>query len=200
MANVNAPFGLRPVRHLNGSPWNGQTIRCYLHGSYAVAMFVGDPVQYQTELNYKDTTGKHPSIMLCAGSTTTTVFGVITSFEPDPDNLSLQYNPASNERYANVCLAGDVIFQIQDDGAGAPTAVFVGQNTTMTAGSRTGTIDGLSAYVLDSTTPTTTQAHPLHILRVSDIEDNTLGDYCIYDVIISTPSDATGRWLGVTAT
>ena len=24
MANVNAPFGFKPVRYLNGAPWNGQ--------------------------------------------------------------------------------------------------------------------------------------------------------------------------------
>ena len=58
MANTDAPFGLRPVRHLNGSSWNGQTIRCFIHASYAYALFVGDPVMYQTELDYKDTTGK----------------------------------------------------------------------------------------------------------------------------------------------
>ena len=64
MANVETAFGLRPVRHLNGSPWNGQTIRCYLHESYAQAMYIGDPVEYATELDYKDTTLNHPSIKL----------------------------------------------------------------------------------------------------------------------------------------
>lgn len=198
MSNPNAPFGLRPVRQLNGSPWNGQTIRCYLHGSYAQAMYIGDPVEYQTELDYKDTTLKHPSVKLCTGATAHAVLGVIVSFDPLPTNLTLQYNPASTERYCNVVLSYDVIFQIRDDGGGTPSKVYTGQNYTMTAGTAS-TVTGLSGYQLASTTPATTQAHPLHILSLSDIENNELGDYAIWDVIVSTCFDVTGRILGVTA-
>ena len=198
MANVTTAFGLRPVRHLNGSPWNGQTIRCYLHASYAQAMYIGDPVQWQSNLNYMDTTMKAPAIKLSSGATANMINGVITSFDPDPDNLTLQYNPASNERYANVCLAGDVVFQVRDDGLALATKVFVNQNATLSAGTAS-TITGLSGYVLDTTTPTTTQAHPLHILCLSDIPDNELATSAIFDVVVSTSKNITGEWLGITA-
>lgn len=197
MANVNAPFGLRPVRKIDGSPWNGQTIRCYIASSYATALFIGDPVLWTTVLALKN--GYYPTIERSAGTTGTVVRGVITSFEPNPNNLTQQYNPASTERWCNVCLGPDVVFQVRDNGGGTPTVVYQGQNAVLASGSGS-TITGLSAYVLAAaTTPTTTQAHTLHILGLSDIEDNEMGDYAIWDVLLNTCKNATGDYLGITA-
>ena len=200
MANVTTPFGLRPVRHLDGSPWNGQTIRCYISASYATALFIGDPVIFgSTTLANKDATAKYPTIVTNAGTTGLLCEGVITSFEPNPNNLTLQYRPASTERWANVVPAvPNLVFQIRDDGSGAPTKVFPHQNAEMAAGSGS-TITGLSGFVLDATTPTTTQAHPLHIMGLADIEDNELDDYAIWEVLINTCYNTTGLYLGVTA-
>ena len=44
MANVDTPFGLRPIRHRNGAPYNGAVNPYYLRSDYAVATFIGDPV------------------------------------------------------------------------------------------------------------------------------------------------------------
>jgi len=44
MANTDAPFGLRPIRHRNGAPYNGAFNHYYVASSYATALFVGDPV------------------------------------------------------------------------------------------------------------------------------------------------------------
>ena len=200
MANVNAPFGLRPVRHIDGSPWNGQTIRCYIASGYATALFIGDPVLWTTTLADKDATAKYPTIIRSAGTTGTIIRGVITSFEPNPNNLTLQYRPASTERWANVCPATpNTVFQVRDDAGGTPAAVYVGQNAVLAAGSGS-VVTGLSAYVLAAgTTPTTTQAHTLHILGLSDIEDNELGDYAIWDVLLNTCYNTTGLYLGITA-
>jgi len=62
------------------------------------------------------------------------------------------------------------------------------------------TVTGLSGAVLDTSTPTTTQAYALHILGLSDIADNELGDYAIWDVLINTCYNATGLYLGITCT
>ena len=201
MANPNAPFGLRPVRHANGSPWNGQTLRCYISGSYATALYIGDPVLLTAgaTLSQKDTTAKYNTINASSGATAVLIRGVITSFEPLADNLTLQYNPASTERWAQVCMAPDIVFQVRDDGTGTPAPVFVGENATMTAGTDS-TVTGLSGMQLDaSSSAPTTQAHPLHILGLSDIADNELGDYAIWDVLINTCYNATGRIAGITA-
>ncbi len=201
MANPsNAAFGLNPVRHVDGTPWNGATVRCYISSSYSVALYIGDPVLWTPTLAEKDTTANYNTINVSAGTTGIIVRGVITSFEPLPANLTQQYNPASTERWANVCLATpDLIFQIRDDGDATPSKVFPGQNGLIAAGSGS-TVTGLSGYVLDgSTTPTTTQAHTLHIVGLADITTNELGDYGIWDVIINTSRNATGTYLGITA-
>jgi len=200
MANVNAPFGLRPSRYIDGTPWNGATVRCYVSASYATALYIGDAVTMETALTNKDTTANHPTVIVSSGATATVIRGVITSFEPDPTNLTLQYRPASTARWANVCIAvPNLIFQIRDDGDATPSKVFPGQNAIMASGTPS-TITGLSGYVLDgSTTPTTTQAHSLHIVALADIPDNELGDYAIWDVLINTCYNSTGLYAGVTA-
>lgn len=199
MSNPNAPFGLRPVRYIDGTPWNGQTQRCYVAAGYGTALYIGDPVLWTTALTGKS--ARYPTIMVSAGTSGVICRGVITSFEPSPANLTLQYRPASTERWANVAIATpELIFQIRDDGDGTPTAVWAGQNGLFVAGTGSA-ITGLSGYVLDgSTTPTTTQAHTLHIVGLADIEDNELGDYAIWDVILNTSHNATGTYVGITAT
>ena len=198
MANAQGAFGLRPVRKIDGSPYTGATQKCYISASYATALFVGDGVLFDTALADKDATGRYPTIIQATGGTGSLVRGVIVSFDPDPDDLSKIYNPASNERYANVCFDQNVIYQIRDDGAGTPSAVYPGQNATITVGSGS-TTTGLSGMVLDTSTPTTTQAHPLHIIGKADIEDNELGDYAIWEVLLNTAENATGKYLGITA-
>ena len=42
--STTAPFGLRPVRHTDGSPWNGQTIACV--PASGTAIFLGDIVAF----------------------------------------------------------------------------------------------------------------------------------------------------------
>jgi len=199
MANVTTAFGLRPVRHIDGSPWNGQTKRVYISASYATALFVGDPVLWSPTLAEKDTTAKHPTINVSAGTTGTVIRGVITEFEVQPTSLESNYSLASTEGWANICIDPSVIYEIRDDGSGTPAKVFAGQNAVCAAGSGGSTITGISSYSLDASTPTTTQAHTLHILGLSDIEDNELADYAIWDVLLNTCENATGKYLGITA-
>ena len=46
MANVSRPYGFRPVKHLTGSPYNGQVTRYAVGTADTVAMAVGDLVQF----------------------------------------------------------------------------------------------------------------------------------------------------------
>lgn len=200
MSNPNAAFGLRPVRYIDGTPWNGATIPCYCSSSYAVALYIGDPVLWSPTLAEKDATAKMPTVNVSAVASGSMIRGVITSFEPNPDNLTQQYRPASQERIANVVIATpDLIFQVRTDGDETATKVFPGQNAILVAGTGS-TITGLSGFTIDgSTTPTTTQAHTIHIVGLADIADNELDDYAIWDVIINTSRNATGTFLGITA-
>jgi hypothetical protein len=176
-------------------------MRAYISASYATALFVGDPVILTPTLAEKDTTAQHPTINVAAVASGSVMPWVITSFENAPaSSLERIYSPASTEGWANVCPTPNVVFQVRDDGDATPSKVFPGQNGILAAGAGGSTITGLSSFVLDgSTTPTTTQAHTIHILNMSKIEDNELGDYAIWDVLVNTAYNATGLYLGVTA-
>lgn len=203
MANPSGLFGLRPVRHISGAPWNGATIKAYISASYATALYVGDPVLWSPTLAEKDTTGKHPTINRSAGTAGTLIRGVIVSFEPLVTDLTKAYNPASTERYANICVDPDIVYQIRGDGTGAGlTKVVPGQNAVCTAGSGGSTATSFSSFGLDeggTTAPNTTQNFTLHIVSIAKQEDNALGLNALYEVLLNTCENATGRFLGITA-
>jgi len=202
MANATGIYGLKPVRHIDGSPWNGSVQKCYISASYATALFVGDPVLFSPTLAEKESTGKYPTINKSAGTAGTLVRGVIVGFEPNPDDLTKLYNPASTEGYAYVCMDQDVIYSIRGDGGGTLTSVVPGQNAVMIADSSGSTTTGLSGMALDegtTTAPNTTQNFTLHILAIANKEDNALGDNAEYEVLLNTNENATGRFLGITA-
>lgn len=198
MANDTNAFGLSPVRYKNGTPYNGATIACWVSASYATALFVGDPVLLSPTLAEKDPTGTMPTINASAGTTGLIVIGSIVSFEPT-DRDSTLYNPASTARIAHVCMDKNVIYQIRGDGSGTPAVVFPGQNAEMIATTAGSAVTGMSGFHLDESTPTTTQAFPLHIMNIVPSEDNTLGDNAVYEVLLNTQENATGSILGVTA-
>jgi len=196
MANPTTGFGLVPVRHIDGSPWNGQTIRAYLDVTLAGAFFIGDPVIWSALITTRDTTSKLMGLNIATGATAAIIRGVIVSFEPDPENLNNKHRLTLTKRYANIVVAQpDIVFQCRMDAGTTFAPKWMGGNATltMTAGSA---VTGLSGVVL--TAPTTTQAHPIHVLGMSDIEGNEYGTSAIYDVLINTCYNATGLILGVT--
>jgi len=188
MANPDAPFGLRPVKHLNGSPWNGVVERCYVSASYATALFVGDPVDIDTTLTDKTAAAKHQTIIKATAGDGNYVYGVIVGFEPNPDNLSRIYSPASTAAWALVCNAPDVIYHIRDDGAATPTYVFPGQNANLIFTHTGNTTTGISQAELDTNSdpPAADASNQLYILKLADIENNDLGTHAIWEVLLST--------------
>ena len=185
MANVDAPFGLKPVRHLNGNPWNGSTQRCLIEDDYGTALFVGDPVTLTGAAGSDDTTGL-PVIQIATAAHSNSVYGVIVSFEPDPDNLSRIYLPATTGGYAHVCIDPDVIFIIQDDGDEDLDGSDIGANALLNSTGDSGsTITGLSGWQLETGTVTADTTYQLVILQKHHVEDNAMGANCIWEVLIS---------------
>jgi hypothetical protein len=202
MANPTGAFGLNPERHISGAPWNGAVVKCYISASYATALFIGDPVLLSPTLAEKDPTGMHPTINKSAGTAGVLTRGVIVSFEPNPDDLTKIYSPASTEGYAYVCMDEDVVYSIRGDGGGTLTSVVPGQNAVMIATTSGSTVTGLSGMNLDegtTTAPNTTQNFTLHIVGIKDIADNELGDDAVYEVLLNTPTLTAGKFLGITA-
>lgn len=188
MSNTDKPFGFKPVKHLDGSPYNGAFNIYYHSASDATALYMGDLVQ-PDETN-TETTGMYPSVKQHVAAQTDNI-GVVVGFGDTPQlcarntNLNaVNYCPASTAMYVAVADAPDIIFEIQEDSdtstldAGAPHA-----NADVVVGSGSSTT-GTSGMELDSSSITASAAC-LRVLRVAPREDNALGTNCKWWVLIN---------------
>ena len=153
MANIDSPFGLKPVKYLGGSPWNGKANVYYIPASDGTAVFVGDAVK---SAGSADATGKFPTVAQCAAGDA--VRGVVIGFGDTPyvmvhpDTPNRTYRPASTAMYCLVVDDPNVIFEIQEDSVGgALAAVDVGLSADIVVGSGS-TANGKSGMELDSST------------------------------------------------
>lgn len=202
MANTDAPFGLRPIRHRNGASYNGAFNPYYVPAGYGTALFIGDPVvktgtANSTEVSApgagKFNVGTLPAINKATAGDGNAITGVIVGFGPDPDNLNRVYNPASTERVAYVCDDPDVVFEIQADGSIAATQV--GLNAVLIYTNTGNTNTGLSGAELDTTSdvPAADASNQLTIQRVVNREDNEAGsDFTKVEVKINNHTEAAG--------
>lgn len=142
-----SPYGAVPIRHKNGSPYNGETNRYYIPSTDNVAVFVGDFVELAGGL---DTTEQFATVKQAAA--TNQLLGVVVSVEPDRNDLSKTHRVASTNRYVNVADDPDLIFKIQEDGAsGAMTAseISLRQNGDIVVGTGS-SVTGKSAMSITS--------------------------------------------------
>ena len=199
MANVNKPFGLRPVKHLNGLPWNGLTQKCYIPAA-AAQMNIGDAV---VRGGTSSADGTCPTMAVATMGATQQIYGVITGFVADSAYPNQVYQTSGTSRYCYVCIDPDVIFEIQDDGGAALGIDVVGSNANLiqTIASASVTHPFLSGQCLNASTPTNDATYQLLILNASARPNNdaTLA-YTIWEVLISQhqlrPFVATGGLLG----
>lgn len=201
MANPDAPFGLKPVRYLNGSPWTGATQRCVVSASYATALFIGDPVKLDPTNNNRGTAEKLPYVIRTDGVDGDYIYGVIVAFEPDPNNLTYTYRPASTARYCNVVMADPMlVWHIRDEGTAALTKADIGANAIGTFTESGSTVTGLSGYELDAgigTAPAENASNPLFIIGIAEMPDNeydgSTSTHIIWEVTVNMPQiGATG--------
>lgn len=164
MPNVNAPAGLRPVKHLDGSPYNDASNRYYVPASDGTAIHIGDAVK---SAGSADALGVPDVTRAAAGDT---IRGVVVGIEPRTDD-DLNFRAASTERYVLVADAPDIVFEIQEDGAIAVTAV--GNNADIVVGTPNSVV-GRSGMQLQSSSVGTATAQ-LRILGHSQRPDNEVG-------------------------
>lgn len=175
--NTDTPFGLRPVRYRDGSPYNGAVNPYFINSSYNTALFIGDPVIKVAGGSNTAAVGPYPigtlpEIQRATAGDGNAITGVIVGFAPLPTNLGLQYNTASTERVAFVCDDPNVMFEIQADGAIA--AATVGLNANLIYTHSGSTVTGRSGAELDTTSdgPDADASNQLTILRVVNRADN----------------------------
>lgn len=206
MANEDRRFGLKPVRHKSGAPWNGAVNPYFIKGDYATALFIGDPVVKTGTANTAKVTvpgagafniGTLPEINKTVvgdvDGNTKRITGAIVAFTPLPSDLSKNYNPASTERVAWVCDDPDVVFEIQADGAIPATSI--GLNAVLIATHSGSTTTGLSGIELDTTSdaPAADASNQLTIVRAVNREDNdTTTIWAKVEVLINAHTEAAG--------
>ena len=187
MANIDAAFGFKPIRHFYGSPWNGACKKYFVEATYGTAIFVGDPVTITGAVGVSDTLGHYISVGLTTAETDARpMTGIVVGVEPLLTDLSKTYNPALTAGYVYVCVDPTVVYAIQDDAGATLTGASIGANCLFASGTGS-TVTGLSAWELDaSTTPTADASYQGTILGVHNKEGNALGVNCIWEVLIST--------------
>jgi len=182
MANSDTPFGLRPVMHRNGAPYNGAAKPYYIPATYATALFIGDPVVKTGTSNTAAVSapgagrfppGTLPEINKATAGDGNAITGVIVGFAGDADDPV--YNVASTERVALVCDDPDIVFEIQADGSIA--AAQVGLNAVVIYTNAGSTATGQSGVELDTTSdaPAADASNQLTIQGVVNREDNEAG-------------------------
>lgn len=175
MTNPNAPSGLRPVRYKDGSPYNGAVNAYSVAAGYATALYVGDPVtRLATGANAAALNGNPigtlPLVERAGSADGSLVTGVIVGFEPDPDNLSRIYNPASTARVVYVCDDPSVLFEIQATAAVPAADINLNANFSFAVAGSNAT--GRSGAQLDAASTGVGATKQLQIVRAVNRTDN----------------------------
>jgi hypothetical protein len=195
MANKDRPAGLKPVKHLNGSPWNGKTTMYYKAAGLNEAIFIGSPVK---SAGSADATGKYPTVQLAGQDAARGVvvgIGNTPYLAADLTDLDLTNSPVSTAHYLMVADDPDLIFECQEDSSTAFTADSIGCNADLTTESGN-TSTGHSTVEIDCATETTTSTLQVKILRLVDRPDNELGNYAKFEIMFN--QHELGQGLGST--
>lgn len=173
MANVDSPFGLRPVSMLDGSPYSA-SVRIFSTASGdATAIYVGDPVKLS---GTSSTVDGLPYIDVDQAATGDVIAGVVVGFVADTRD-SLVYRAASTTRLVLVETGKDVLFEIQEVSGGTPLAAAdMGLNADFVVGSGS-TATGYSGVELNNVGEATTNTLDLQIIGLSPRADNAIGEH-----------------------
>lgn len=181
MANTDHAFGLKPVRHVTGAPYNGAALVFSTATGDATAIYIGDPVKLSgtsTTINdvvYTD---------VDQAATGDVIVGVVVGVLPDTAD-SLIYRAASTARRVLVATDPFLEYEIQEvSGGTALTAAAIGLNANFVVGSGS-TTTGLSGVELDNSTEATTNTLDLQIVGLVARSDNEVGEHAKWLVRIN---------------
>lgn len=196
MPMTSAPFGLTPVRYLNGAKWNGQMTLYWISSSDTNAYAIGDPVT----LSGSGSALGVPGVTLATAGTSNVVTGAIVTSGGlveagpylNPAQLDTTPIPATKTQDYFVGVVDDpnVIFAIQEEGGGtALAATNIGQNANLKSGTNNGYISGWS---LSETSPAVTNTLQLKLLGLQRTQGNIFGHYAVWHVLINNHSYRSG--------
>ena len=205
MANVNAPFGLRPVRYASGAPWNGAAREYFATGATG-AIYVGDPVVMAGSANTSEVQGRAPgtlpTVTVALDGDGDPILGVCVGIVP-LDRDTTTYRADSTDRIILVADDPNLIFVGQIDTAGTDwAATDVGAYANLLVGTGS-TVTGLSGWTLDTTDgpDPADPSNQLLIVGLYPAPDNEIGEFARWLVMINNHQLANvgdaGRFTGV---
>lgn len=166
MANVSRVNGFRPVKHVDGSPWNGQLNRYFVAASDATAIYQGDLVKLAA---VTDAVGTQGATKFVAGTDSAAV-GVMCGVAINPLNLnSPQFRAASVATYILVSDAVDTVYEVQSAVAPTPTDLNLNAQVQDAGGSA---VTGQSGETIASYAATATL--PLKVVGAKQQVDNDI--------------------------
>jgi hypothetical protein len=173
MANRNAPFGARVIGTVGGSSYTGVLNPYTVLATDTSPLFVGDAVKLTGE-TAKGADGVTRSVVTKITGGSDVIVGFVMGLFINPDNLTLNYRPASTLSTAYINIDPNVKFFMQANGEVA--AADIGKNADIdltTAGDIT---FGLSGMQVDTATFDTAEKQ-LNVKDIVPAIDNELGDY-----------------------
>jgi hypothetical protein len=170
MSNVSRVYGFRPVKHLNGSAYNGQVNMYYIPSSDSTAVYIGDAVKLAAN---SDSAGIPAVTKASVGDA---IVGVVVGIGNMPTanfyaNLNTPvFHAASTAGYVLVADSPDVVFEVQtSNGTLAATDVNKNINHADAGGSAT---TGMSGETVDVGTKATTATLTFKVHGFSQRIDN----------------------------
>lgn len=185
MANQSRINGFKPVKHLTGAPYNGQSTLYEVSSSDSNPVFVGDLVKLSTNASTSGVPCVQSvvaaSSQITAGPILGAVVGVLNAKMDPLDGLMTggsialdtpQYRVASTKQFVLVADDPGLIYEAEADAA--VTLANIGFNVGVGASAHTNPlITGASPmYVYSTTTPDATSTRPLQIVGQVKRADN----------------------------
>ena len=183
MANVSKINGFRPIKHVTGAPYNGQSNIYAVASGDSTALFVGDVVKLAAD---GDANGIQNVTAHAAGTAGTgqpalgVVVGVINpKLDPVTGKMSAgsialdtpQYVPASTFALILVADSPDLIFETQSTAAYALADIGLNADVGVLANAAS-KVSGNSPMFVQSTSPTASATRPVHVVGWSTRIDN----------------------------
>jgi hypothetical protein len=185
MANISKVAGFRPVKHLNGSPYNGQANIYEVPAGEAVPVFLGDMVVLSTNAA---TAGFQAVASVCGASAqvaTGVIVGAVVGFinpKLDPVDGTMtagsilldtpQFRPASTKQLILVADSPDLIFETEADASVALADVGLNVGIGATAHTNPLLVGTSPQYAYSTTAPSASATRPLQIMAIVKRPDN----------------------------
>lgn len=192
MANVNAPFGLKPIRYASGAPYNG-AFNLYFATGATGAIYIGDPVVAAGSANTAEVKamggpyapGTLPTCTVAADGDGDPIIGVCVGVMPVTRDSTI-YRENSTDRVIMVADDPNLVFVGQCDTAGTDWAVTdTGLHANLLVGTGS-TTTGISGWTLDtSDVPANDPSNQLRVMRLHPAIDNEVGEFARWEVMIN---------------